>query len=359
MFNEWKFEAITGLPPAPRGVPQIEVTFDIDANGIVHVSAKDLGTGKELLRIGNKLILEEKLGHSGSYGVVYKARFRTKQLLNKDYIFAIKICKDDRINNHEYNFVLELMNVLQNYSYCINFPLTYGKLNCNADDIHDIYSSEKSSNSLDYSQSSIDSDVYNSLMKENKLLFITYELANGSFNNYLYYYVLNRATLKYKSNDDIFNALAQIFISLSYMHSTTNCYHNDTHFGNFLYHKIESGGYFKYPFYIDDNTEITLYVKNIGYLWIINDFGLVKKITSYKNILNDYKRILEDLLITKRYYKDDVMLKFINTLNNYLDYDLYDDNQINEIYKAIINCLLNYTNTITLEKQSNIITGYS
>ena len=38
---------LTGLPPAPRGVPQIEVAFDIDANGIVHVTAKDLGTGKE------------------------------------------------------------------------------------------------------------------------------------------------------------------------------------------------------------------------------------------------------------------------------------------------------------------------
>ncbi len=38
---------LTGLPPAPRGVPQVEVTFDIDANGIVHVSAKDLGTGRE------------------------------------------------------------------------------------------------------------------------------------------------------------------------------------------------------------------------------------------------------------------------------------------------------------------------
>jgi len=41
MFN------LVGIPPAPRGVPQIEVTFDIDANGILHVSAKDLGTGKE------------------------------------------------------------------------------------------------------------------------------------------------------------------------------------------------------------------------------------------------------------------------------------------------------------------------
>ncbi|MEM2921568.1 MAG: molecular chaperone DnaK [Candidatus Bathyarchaeia archaeon] len=41
MFN------LTGIPPAPRGVPQIEVTFDIDANGILHVSAKDLATGRE------------------------------------------------------------------------------------------------------------------------------------------------------------------------------------------------------------------------------------------------------------------------------------------------------------------------
>ena len=41
-----RFE-LSDIPPAPRGVPKIEVSFDIDANGIVHVSAKDLGTGKE------------------------------------------------------------------------------------------------------------------------------------------------------------------------------------------------------------------------------------------------------------------------------------------------------------------------
>ncbi|RIL08795.1 MAG: molecular chaperone DnaK, partial [Proteobacteria bacterium] len=41
-----RFELV-GIPPAPRGVPQVEVTFDIDSNGIVSVSAKDLGTGKE------------------------------------------------------------------------------------------------------------------------------------------------------------------------------------------------------------------------------------------------------------------------------------------------------------------------
>ena len=43
----WAASSLDGIAPARRGVPQIEVTFDIDANGIVNVSAKDLGTGKE------------------------------------------------------------------------------------------------------------------------------------------------------------------------------------------------------------------------------------------------------------------------------------------------------------------------
>jgi len=38
---------LTGIPPAPRGMPQIEVSFDIDANGLVHVTAKDKATGKD------------------------------------------------------------------------------------------------------------------------------------------------------------------------------------------------------------------------------------------------------------------------------------------------------------------------
>lgn len=57
MFN------LEGIPPAPRGVPQIEVTFDIDANGILNVAAKDLGTGKEAkitITASTKLLKEEK-----------------------------------------------------------------------------------------------------------------------------------------------------------------------------------------------------------------------------------------------------------------------------------------------------------
>jgi molecular chaperone DnaK len=56
-----KFQ-LTGIPPAPRGIPQIEVTFDIDANGILNVGAKDLGTGKEQkieIKSGSGLAEEE------------------------------------------------------------------------------------------------------------------------------------------------------------------------------------------------------------------------------------------------------------------------------------------------------------
>lgn len=49
-----------GIPPAPRGVPQIEVTFDIDANGIVHVSAKDKGTGREQQSKSTKISFKGK-----------------------------------------------------------------------------------------------------------------------------------------------------------------------------------------------------------------------------------------------------------------------------------------------------------
>ena len=57
-----KFQ-LTGIPPAPRGVPQIEVTFDIDANGILNVTAHDKGTGKEAritISASTKLSKDEK-----------------------------------------------------------------------------------------------------------------------------------------------------------------------------------------------------------------------------------------------------------------------------------------------------------
>ena len=61
-FTLGKFQ-LTGIPPAPRGIPQIEVTFDIDSNGIIHVSAKDLGSGnQQAISIkGDKKLTEEDI----------------------------------------------------------------------------------------------------------------------------------------------------------------------------------------------------------------------------------------------------------------------------------------------------------
>ena len=80
---------LTDIPPAPRGIPQIEVTFDIDANGIINVSAKDKGTGKEhniRIESGNKLTDEEIKRMKDDAAANEKAdqeRLKTSQLKNE------------------------------------------------------------------------------------------------------------------------------------------------------------------------------------------------------------------------------------------------------------------------------------
>jgi len=119
---------LTGIPPAPRGVPQIEVTFDIDANGILHVTAKDLGTGKEAsitISGSTKLSKEEKermIREAEKYAEQDRKKREEAELRNecdsliytaertiKDY--GDKIGKEnvDKINNA----IKELREVLQ------------------------------------------------------------------------------------------------------------------------------------------------------------------------------------------------------------------------------------------------------
>ncbi len=72
---------LDGIPPAPRGVPQIEVTFDIDANGIVHVSAKDLGTGKEqkITITASTNLTEEEIDRAVKEAQKYEAEDRARK----------------------------------------------------------------------------------------------------------------------------------------------------------------------------------------------------------------------------------------------------------------------------------------
>ncbi len=78
---------LVGIPPAPRGIPQIEVTFDIDANGIVHVNAKDLGTGKEQ---SIKITAPKKLSQEEIDRMVREAeKFSTEDSKKKEEVEVI------------------------------------------------------------------------------------------------------------------------------------------------------------------------------------------------------------------------------------------------------------------------------
>ena len=74
---------LVGIPPAPRGVPQIEVSFEIDANGIVHVSAKDKATGKEQQSFD---IMHLSLVSIFSYPRMYVASIKPQSGLTEDEI---------------------------------------------------------------------------------------------------------------------------------------------------------------------------------------------------------------------------------------------------------------------------------
>ncbi|MCL1984192.1 MAG: molecular chaperone DnaK [Methanomassiliicoccaceae archaeon] len=103
---------LDGIPPAPRGIPQIEVTFDIDANGIINVSAKDKGTGKEqkiTIMSSNKLSKDEidkMVNEAAQFADADKAKRESIELLNQSEaaIYTVKNSLNDlgeKVTNEE------------------------------------------------------------------------------------------------------------------------------------------------------------------------------------------------------------------------------------------------------------------
>merc|ERR1739836_15631 len=90
-----KFD-LTGIPPAPRGVPQIEVTFDIDANGILNVSASDKSTGKQ-----NKITITNDKG----------------RLSKEDIERMVSEAEKYKAEDEEHKKKVEAKNALENYAY--------------------------------------------------------------------------------------------------------------------------------------------------------------------------------------------------------------------------------------------------
>ncbi len=123
MFN------LVGIPPAPRGVPKIEVTFDIDANGILHVSAKDLGTGKEqrIEITAPTYLKEEDIKRMQEEAKKYEEEDRKKKewidLRNKadGLVYSIeKLISEDKENKIPENYKQQMKDLIEKIKENLN-----------------------------------------------------------------------------------------------------------------------------------------------------------------------------------------------------------------------------------------------
>jgi len=239
--------------------------------------------GNPVFRIGNNVILKNKIGSDSKYGIVYLCSFRDKN--KRLYKFAVKIGLDtyDLRNEIKINKILTLATV---NNKCPHFPIMYNSVKCdnflNFDNSNFNYSKSKSKNKDELDEEIKNIKNYPQLIKNNRgypLNSIFSELANGDLMMFIIKYHKNKCFIE--------NALSQIFISLLFFYQETGHYHNDAHWGNFLFHKIKKGGYFHYKINGKD-----YYIENIGYLWVIWDFGMAKLINSRFDIRTDYHRII-------------------------------------------------------------------
>ncbi|KAL1985544.1 hypothetical protein VTN96DRAFT_7764 [Rasamsonia emersonii] len=139
-----KFE-LTGIPPAPRGVPQIEVTFDVDANGIMNVSAVEKGTGKS-----NKIVITNDKGRL------------SKEEIERMVAEAEKYKAEDEAEAAR----IQAKNGLESYAYSLKNTINEGKLNISASDKEKLQSEiEKTINWLDNNQTAT-KEEYESQQKE-------------------------------------------------------------------------------------------------------------------------------------------------------------------------------------------------
>ena len=152
------------------------------------------------------------------------------------------------------------------------------------------YSDESSNNSLNKFKTTnllLPEIVRKAITKKKNLYIFINEIANGDFKSFI---------LKHNKDDNIIlNAITQIILSLFFYYKTTKSFHNDAHWGNFLYHKIKPGGYFHYKI---GNTNF--YLENLGYLWVIWDFGsTLSFIQSSKTSINsDLNKLLSNISIS-------------------------------------------------------------
>lgn len=260
--------------------------------------------GFKIYTIGNKFKIIKKIGNSSKYGNIYLTNGVKKGNLLE---FACKIMPVNNYNNIEvklYNFLKN--EVINNNN--IHFPIIYKTLICNK---------QKKSKNLP------------SIISNKKYYIVINELMNGDLNDFVH---------KYNNNYDfLLNAIQQCMIAVLSFHYKTNLLHNDCHWGNFLYHKIDEGGYFHYKIYDKD-----IYIKNIGYLWIIWDYGLVK---NNNNLLKDYSRLIKAFIndniyggyLSIKYKLNDDLLKISTNIDNIIFKNIYNNNNEDNLWELLLN----------------------
>ena len=303
-----------------------------------------------IFRIGTNVILKNKIGSDSKMGVVYLSSFRdeTKRL----YKFATKISMNHFYTQKEIDILKKLTDIVIEKK-CPHFPILYGSLEC--DNFNDYNENIKSSDSKLIIDESKNIKLPGFIKKNINKKFVSMlnELANGDLHNFIFKY--------YHNNNNLSNALTQIYITIMFFHYYTHFLHFDSHWGNFLYHKIKPGGFFHYKIFGKD-----YYIENIGFLWVIWDFGVsdnMKVETFIKEFdKEEYKRVLGFFLLKdkngsgvldiKSYKKSN---KIINNLedeyNNFLSKFTPDyKNKMNNMYSDLYT---NFYKHIDLTKYNN------
>ena len=261
--------------------------------------------GHKIYNIGNKFKIVKKIGNPSKYGNIYLTKGINKGKLLQ---FACKITPVNQYNNYEILLYKYLNNEILNNNN-IHFPLIYKSFICN----------KKSSSNLPL------------IISEKKYNIIINELMDGDLSDFIHNF--------YKNYDFLLNSIQQCFISILSFHFKTNLLHNDCHWGNFLYHKIDSGGFFHYKIFNYD-----IYVENLGFLWIIWDFGLVKNIKNNNIFVKDFLRCIkafinEDYInggfLSKQYIINSDLLKISTYIDDILYKNKYNFDQ-SDFFKLLI-----------------------
>jgi len=252
-----------------------------------------------IYRIGDKIILKKQIGTDSENGIIFLSSVRNKY--NNIFKYAIKCIPENTANKKEIKLLKLVSDAVLNEK-CLHFPILYSDIKCtnflnfDNDNDNDNFRSHNSntnnnSNSNRIMQKEIENiKNYPKIIQKNKkksFYFLLTELANGDLKTFLEKF----------HNDHylLLNAFVQIFISLMFFYQETKHFHNDAHWGNFLYHKVKPGGYFHYKIFNKD-----YYIENYGFLWVIWDFGNAITFNSSKKemilIDNDFKTIIYEFM---------------------------------------------------------------